>query len=976
MSSSLSGQHHPPSAGDRAALPREPATADAARRARKLRVAVMMMLFASTVLAAAAAVMPPLRTGLGHLFAASRSVAMQALGSRGGPDADAALSDMREAAAMPLPAWTRLDPFVADANGMRARWRHAALAPEAAGAALPPCDDRGDAPAGVPWSPALILSAPPCASPPMMPGLVRTGTATPRVESAAATVVPFAPAPAATVPTVIAGHPRLLLDAATLARMQADVAANTPEWVALKANCDRYVGGQVNYPTGTPYPNPPDLGPGYQGEEYLPAVLAEAMCYQALKSSNPTAAATYGAKGVDILLKMSTPFSTGSGNQGQDPCTDSGYGIRNFGVGFGLGYDWLYDLLTPAQRAQVYTTANAWLVPWETSSGCAYFAYTNPQSNYYAGYFHAKAVIALATFGDNPSAQTEWNDWYANQFVQKVQPYYSQYLAGGGWPEGFGNYGPPAILNLSLPMREVRSATGANLVQTQPAFTFPLESADYAMHFAWPSRAYFDDRDMNHSNGTATPPVGTPWVGFYQQLLGALAYWGSSKVGVFHQYTNEVGAATSNYHPSPAWLAFLDDETPLPTAPTSSLPLSYLAAGMGMVAARSDWSTTASWMSFRAAPYINNPNQGEEGFDEGSIAVVRSNTPLLVNTWGWMVHEPNGSSDENLLYNDLYGGFNGSIYQGNKQIYNIFYVRNMSGGSLAEAYGQGMFTPATASTKVALFEDRQDYVYLQATGLADMYRPFKAGPAVTGWTRQVVYLRPNLFIVYDRTSDASTAYDQFLAWHFPAQPVAGSAASGQNRLDITYNGTYAGAMTTVYPANAALTTIGLYPSSNPTKVWQVQERPGSAATSQTWLTVFDTSSTAAAVAAATPVTVTQGNMVGVRLTSGAGVNVVLQSAAAAGTAAAGPISYVVPALSTHHVITELAPGTGYAITTAASGSNLTVNVGQGGTFMTSTAGVLDFYIDAAGTVQQQPPVKLTAPVSDLPVAGYPKPYRP
>ena len=39
-------------------------------------------------------------------------------------------------------------------------------------------------------------------------------------------------------------------------------------------------------------------------------------------------------------------------------------------------------------------------------------------------------------------------------------------------------------------------------------------------------------------------------------------------------------------------------------------------------------------MSFRAGPYVNNPGQGEEGFDQGGLALVRGNVPLLVNGTG------------------------------------------------------------------------------------------------------------------------------------------------------------------------------------------------------------------------------------------------------------------------------------------------------------------------------------------------------
>jgi hypothetical protein len=800
------------------------------------------------------------------------------------------------------------------------------------------------------------------------------GSPSSRVLDASAMVALPVRAAAVTAPAITAAHPRLILDSATLGAMRTHAAANTAEWQLLKGTCDSYIGGTVNYPADSGYPNLPNLGSGYQGESYLPALLSEGMCYQVLKSSNPTAAATYGAKAVDILMKMSAPY-TGSGSQGQNPCTDNGYGIRFYGVGYGLGYDWVYELLNSSQRTQIYTAANAWLTAWEdpSPSACANFEYVHPHSNYFAGYFHAKAVIALATYGENPSAAAQWDDWYGNQFGKRVQPYFALHLRGGGWPEGYGNYAPLAILNMSLPAREVKTATGVDLVNAAAPYGFPLESADYAMHFAWPSRAYFDDRDTNHANGTATPPVGTTPVGMYEQLFGTLNYWNSPRVGVFHQYLNEVSAATSGYGPAAPWLLFLQSYPSAPIVAVGTLPRSYLAQGLGAVAARSDWTTGASWMSFRAAPYVNNPSQGEEGFDQGSLALVRGNVPLLVNTFGWMVHEPNGSADENLLYDDLFGSFDNTLYKGNRQIYNVFYVRNMSGSTVVDRFGQAAYTTEddNARTKVSAFEDGGDYVYVQSTHLEDMYRKFSAGPGVAAWSRQIVYLRPNRFVVYDRTTSGSASYDQYMAWHFPANPAAGTAATGQKRLDVTYNGQYAGAMTTLLPANATVTTVPLYPSSTTKKVWQVQVRPPNTNVSQRWMTVFDLSSQASSVASISPVTITQGNVVGAWLAGADGNSVVIDSAGAAGTAISGTVAYTVPGPA-HHVVTELAKSTGYNITVT-GGSGQTVSISPGGTYVSSGQGVLNFRVDASGTITEGPGTA-GLPVSSLPVKGYPRSY--
>jgi hypothetical protein len=768
---------------------------------------------------------------------------------------------------------------------------------------------------------------------------------------AEATQNPIALNPSFAATPNLAAHPRLILDSTTLTTLRARVAANTTQWQSLKATCDSFIGGTVQYPTGTLYPDLPNLGQGYEGNTYLPALLNEAMCYQMLKTSNPSAAAPYGAKAVDILLKMSTPF-TSSNNLGEDPCTDDGYVMRNYGVGFGLGYDWLYELLTTAQRAQIYTTANAWITSFELPGGCSYFEYVHPQSNYYAGYFHAKAVIALATYDENPSGPALWTDWITNQFALKVQPYYAAHLAGGGWPEGFANYGPTAILNMSLPVREVKTATGQDLVHASAPYSYPLDSANYAMHFTWPSLAYFDDRDTNHSNTTAQPPGTTP-MSMFQEVLGEITYWNSNQVSVVNQYRFAVGGATANYDQGDPWMVFLEVTPSAPVTPINTLPLSYLATGMGAVAARSDWTTGASWMSFRAAPYTNNPAQGEQYFDEGSLALVRGNTPLLVNATGWAVHNPQGTAGENDVYSDNYGTFspsNGAL--GNRRPYNIFYVRHMNGATLVEPFGQGAYTKETngVRTQVSAYEDTTSHVFVQARFLSDMYRPFAAGLAATGWAREIVYLRPNRFVVYDRTAVGNAAYDQFMAWHFPATPIQSAAAAGTSRFDVTYNGQYAGAVTTILPTGAGISLADLYTDLNPAKFWEMRVRPATAGINQQWMTVFDLSPSSAQVALATPVGVVSGGVVGVQLAASDGNSVVVSSTGGANAPIAGSFSYRVNFVAAHHVIADLVPSAGYKVGLSTSGGVETVSVSLGGTTMTSAKGVLDFSINSAGAL--------------------------
>jgi len=101
---------------------------------------------------------------------------------------------------------------------------------------------------------------------------------------------------------------------------------------------------------------------------------------------------------------------------------------------------------------------------------------------------------------------------------------------------------------------------------------------------------------------------------------------------------------------------------------------------------------------------------------------------------------------------------------------------------------------------------------------------------------------------------------------------------------------------------------------------------------------------------------------------------VVSSTGPAGTPISGNIGYSVADVTAHHVITGLAPNTGYTIVATVSGSVQSVSISVGGSSMNSSSeGVLDFNLSASGVVST-PPIIVTLPISILPVPGYPQPY--
>ena len=758
-------------------------------------------------------------------------------------------------------------------------------------------------------------------------------------------------------------HPRIFLDAPTLATLRSRVAANTPQWKALKATCDSLVGGTVFPPGGNEYPDLPNVGEGYQGSSYMDALMPVGLCYNILKPTDPTSAAKYGAKGIAILQAMSDPSAQNPGGV-SIYVRDDGYGIRFYGTMMAIGYDWFHDLLTPALQAQLQNTLTTWINTFETSDQIA-FEYDQPIGNYYCGYYAAKAYAALAVQGDAPIGDTWWNDWYSRVHNQVVAPFYSLNLANGGWPEGFGNYGPLSILNMSMPALAVRTAKGIDLIHssTQP-YSFPLDNARYLMHFTWPSRTLIDDRDSEQSRGDDLWP-GTPNTGIYSFLAGYLAMWNDPLAPALHKYAREAKAAlmAEGVGPNDTWAEFFFWDDAAPEADYTTTTPSYLAAGTGEVSARTDWSTGATWMSFRGGPYVNNPGAGHQSFDPGTIALVRGNSPLLVNVEGWLAHQPNGDPGENDIYDDNYGnGTSPSDHShGNRKLYNTFQTRHVNAaGTILDNFGtESRERSDGARTGISRYEDGGSYVMALSLHLEDMYRGFqticsKSSSAVSSLSRQVIYLRPSQFVVYDRSTVCDASLDQYLAFHFPASPLEVTApAAGLHRFDVS-NGAFAGSMTTVLPANAAVTTTDNVANDTQVlgKVWRSEIRPTDAsAATRLWLTVFDLSTNSTQVAAATPLTVISGPVTGAVLASPSGNNVTVFGTAAAGTAITGTIAYSVPAASTHHLITDLTPQGNYSVSVSMMGNNHVVTVTSGGSLHASDNGVLSFTVNAAGSLQ-------------------------
>ncbi|HLK41435.1 MAG TPA: hypothetical protein VKU41_32020 [Polyangiaceae bacterium] len=710
---------------------------------------------------------------------------------------------------------------------------------------------------------------------------------------------------------------RLYLDDSMLGSLQKRAAANDAAWVALRAHCDALTGATFNLPNGNAYPNTPDVGQGYQGDGYLPEIMSLGLCYRVVHGTDAKAEASYGAAGARLLTVMATPANSG----GQAPSTDDGYGIRNYGVGMATGYDWLGPALSATQKQSVVASLNGW-IDWYDGSG---FSRSQPIGNYFAGYLLAKATTAIATDVDNSKAAGYWSDVQTRMWGQLAKPAYSASMQGGGWPEGW-EYGPRSVEEMAQLLWAVKTGKGMDWGSALP---FAHDEASYVRSFAWPSLKHMDDQGTVHSQSRLAPSASAA-----RALAGILQYNGDPAAATARSYVADLVA--TNGDDGALWDKFLYADSTLPTQAYATDPLSYFASGPGHVAVRSQWQKDAVWATFVAGPYIDAPDSGEQLFNQGSVAVVQGDQPIIVNATGWLP-QAGGNAGETFVYDDSWG-------KKTRLLNNTFYVAGTAQQEVA---------PGTSQTHVDKYEEQGVFVHARGMQIADMYGGGGAG--VSQFTRDFAYLRPGTFVVYDRTTVGKAA-DQWLAWHAPTQPTPATTTDPtQSRLDVVAQGSTIGSVRTLLPRGATPTTVNLVSGA----AWRLEMHAPTQATTQDWLTV---------VTAGSPVpdqtrlssadgNVVAGSLVGVHVLSNPRNAVVLFGADHAATAMTSTATYVVAQTAdADHVIFDMAPSTtGYAAAATASKGDLTVVVAPGGPLALTPQGTLSFTVGANGAVAATPP---------------------
>ena len=732
------------------------------------------------------------------------------------------------------------------------------------------------------------------------------------------------------------GHPRIWVTQDTLPALTVRAQNNDAAWLRLRSDCDAYATMRVAFPDAAPSSG--TINGGYEYNDYLTPAEELGLGYLVARTIDPVRAARYAAKERELVLALSDPVHHGV------PSTDSGYGIRGYVQAMAIGYDWVFDVLNDADRAQVYTEINRWVQYYDGNG----FGRDFPQGNYFAGYYAAKALGALATEGENPQGPAMWNDWLNRLHYGMVQPYYAQWLSGGGAPDGW-NYGQLETINMIRPIAAAFTAKGLDLIHdAAKPFAYPDGHAKWITQFTWPDLNSVSDRGFVYDNDNPS------WTdaGWATQYGGLLRLANGNNAPIMQRYTLDVRAQVGTGAVDP-WVEFLFFETGAASA-SYRTDLSYRTLGDGQVAMRSSWASDAVWAGFQAGPYTGFQDSSEEFFDEGGLAIQRGGVQFVVNGWGALMRNTPGTTDSGnglftIAYDELFDTQTDGVYHG-RRLFNTYYAVRAGG-----YWGQDNAGPGETTTTLARFEEGGDYVLMRGANLEQMYL---TGDPITGWNRTVVYLRPQLFVVYDRTSLNSASVDNWMAWHVSAAPAEiAAAAPGTHSFDVAdarpaFGGNlYRGRVTTVLPANNAVTPVDVFGRG---KVYRLEVRQAApAAASNTWLTVLDASSSATQAGSAIPLTAAAGNLStaaaeGTLVRNATGNSAVLFSRS--GGAIAGSIVLTLPADHTYLLVTDLVPNTGYAVTATVANGQMQVQIAPGGSLVTTAQGTLAATFAADGTL--------------------------
>lgn len=524
--------------------------------------------------------------------------------------------------------------------------------------------------------------------------------------------------------TTNAERPRLLLTQERLERARLNVLGGSEVFRKMEADCAEA--------RRTPQPS------GYEGWDWGHLVARCALVWRA------TGRTPYAETAITYLRALLDDRSKPGDGRGGDAVVrhDHGYPIRTHAFYSALGYDWLHDApgMTSELRAKIVDRLEAWL-DWYAQSG---YQRDAPISNYFTGYFLALSYAGLAISGDDPRGDEMLRKAEA-LFDDKIVPRYKKLLAGGDWPEGW-QYGDGAAMTMALFVDGQSTALGRERLSDMPWLR------DVVRHHA---HAVLPDGVTAYVNGDwSSRPARMPSRAL--DVLSMVLPESEPESAEARFLARRLRVERDEW----GWIRLLSDGPNAKAIDPRQGTRSYWAQGTGLVLARSDWGSEATFISLQCGPSVEEADH--QHADQGHFEIVRGEDALLTS-----------AAD--------YGAF--------ATINHNTILVDDRGTSLDYSPNQGAWG---RDSTIVRYVDADTYVYAEGD-FTDAYRPAKleygAKRSVLRAERALLFLRPGVVVMYDRVHVTDPSFRVTWAAHSLVEPVVTGTSlllrKGKSIADVT-----------------------------------------------------------------------------------------------------------------------------------------------------------------------------------------------
>jgi hypothetical protein len=442
-----------------------------------------------------------------------------------------------------------------------------------------------------------------------------------------------------------------------------------------------------------------------------------------------TGNATYCTKAVaTIEAQVTAAEAQISAGQAPVVAADSYLDVGDMIGDLALVYDWCFDQVTAAQRTRWLAYAdqavsNVWhhdtakwgsaTIPWTG------WATDDPSDNYYYSFLRATMLLGLASKGEDSQADAWIAQFHDTKLMNELVPTFKADLVGGGSREGTG-YGV-AMRRLFELYDLWQSTTGENIATTT---THARQSLLSMLHQLMPTGDRIAPTGDQSRDSTAA------FFDYHRNYLQELIQQFSGDRLASRAKTQL--AASSLPTMSTGFMAaydFLYDDAGV-TAQPVDLNTTYHASGIGEVYARSGWDTHATWVNLIAGPYT----EEHAHQDQGSLMIYKD---------GWLAYDSVIDSHSGL-------------------------PQETTAHSLVRIDSGGQPVRQIVGTTPGLTALHQGTGYTHAA--ADLTSAYNGNSAVQKVQREIVYLQPDVVIVFDRVQSAAGTTQ---TWQL-ASPVAAS----------------------------------------------------------------------------------------------------------------------------------------------------------------------------------------------------------